>query len=460
MMKITLTNHLLLTEIPSDFLRELRARLTLQNPAYLDAVKMDRWTGNLDRELCFYHAESGGLSVPRGFIRQLIDLAKRKNIPYAIEDRRRIFPEVEIHFAGSLKPFQKEAFDAMLRHDFGTLPAPTGSGKTVVALAITAARRQPALVIVHSKELLNQWIERIETFLNIPRAEIGIVGDGHKQIGEKITVGIVNSVYPMADEIRAHVGHLVVDECHRTPSRTFTEAVSAFDCKYQLGLSATPWRRDGLSKLIFWYVGDVHHQVDQEALIENGDILRADVVTRETNFTPCADPQEEYPQMLSELTEDEGRNRLIVKDVLREASNGGGICLVLTDRKEHCRTLHDMLAMQGVDADVLTGAVCNGERKAIVERLNAGTVKVLIATGQLIGEGFDCRRLSTLFLATPIKFDGRLIQYLGRVLRPAPGKDQANVYDYVDHHVGVLKAAARSRARVYGRQRRDKGGGS
>ena len=448
-MKITLTNHLLLTEIPSDFLRELRARLTIPNPAFLDAVKMGRWTGNLEEELCFYRAECGGLSTPRGFIHQLIGLAKRENIPYVIEDRRRIFPEVEIHFAGSLKPFQEEAVDAMLRHDFGTLPAPTGSGKTVVALAIIAARRQPALVIVHTKELLYQWVERIGQFLQIPKDEIGVIGDGKMKIGDKITVGIINSIYPIASTLKDHFGHIIVDECHRTPSRTFTEAVSAFDCRFMLGLSATPWRRDGLSKLIFWHVGDVQHQVDQEALVEEGDILRAEVVVRETRFTSCHDASEEYPQMLSELTENRERNFLIIQDVIAEASNGGGICLVLTDRKEHCHALQDMLSKQDMNADVLTGSVCNGERRAIVERLDSGDVKVLIATGQLIGEGFDCKGLSTLFLATPIKFSGRLTQYLGRILRPAPGKDRARVFDYVDANVPVLQASARARQRVY-----------
>jgi superfamily II DNA or RNA helicase len=98
---------------------------------------------------------------------------------------------------------------------------------------------------------------------------------------------------------------------------------------------------------------------------------------------------------------------------------------------------------------LLTGDLPNGERQAVVEAVNTGGVKVLVATGQLIGEGFDCKALSTLFLATPIRFDGRLLQYLGRVLRPAPGKDKAKVYDYVDEEVGVLKAAAEARRRVY-----------
>ena len=153
--------------------------------------------------------------------------------------------------------------------------------------------------------------------------------------------------------------------------------------------------------------------------------------------------------MLSELTQDDNRNHLIVGDIIEEASNEVGACLVLSDRKEHCQTIQKMLSRHGVTSDVLTGSVCNGERKTIVERLNAGDVKVLIAMGQLIGEGFDCKVLSTLFLATPIKFDGRLIQYLGRIMRTAPGKDKAMVYDYVDVNVGVLKASARARQIAY-----------
>jgi len=143
----------------------------------------------------------------------------------------------------------------MASRDFGALSAPTGSGKTVVTLALIAKRRQPVLIVVHTRELQDQWMARIETFLGIPREEVGIIGGGKKRIGSKITVALVQSLYKVAGDICHHVGHLVVDECHRAPSRTFTEAVTAFDCHYMTGLSATPWRRDGLSRLIYWYLG-------------------------------------------------------------------------------------------------------------------------------------------------------------------------------------------------------------
>jgi len=380
----------------------------------------------------------------------LIGMLGGAGVQYRVEDRRRTLASVDFTFRGELLDFQEVAVSAMAARDFGVLAAPTGSGKTVMALALVAKRRQPALIVVHTKELMEQWIARIEEFLGIPAREVGRIGGGKMVVGDRVTVGLVQSLYKCAGEVVPKVGHLVIDECHRAPSRTFTEAVSAFDSRFMLGLSATPWRHDGLSRLIYWYVGDVAHKVDAVALVEAGHVLPADVVWRKTDFEPTFDPSTEYSEMLSELTRDASRNALIADDVAREAGNGGGVCLVLSDRKAHCEALVVALETRGVTAAILTGDLPTAKRQEVVAALNAGRVKVLVATGQLIGEGFDCRELSTLFLATPIKFNGRLIQYLGRVLRPAPGKVKATVFDYLDINVPVLEAAARSRLRVYG----------
>jgi superfamily II DNA or RNA helicase len=280
---------------------------------------------------------------------------------------------------------------------------------------------------------------------------VGLIGAGKKRIGERITVALVQTLYRCTDQIVPHTGHLVVDECHRAPSRTFTEAVTAFDCRYMLGLSATPWRRDKLSTLIFWHLGDVHHEVDKVQLEEKGHILKADVVVRPTVFEPYFDPVTDYSRMLSELTADDLRNRLIAADVEKEVQSGKGVCLVLSDRKKHCETLQGILRYKyNIHSDLLTGDLSDDARKAVLERLNKGQVNVLIATGQLIGEGFDCPDLSTLFMATPIRFSGRVMQYLGRILRPAQGKSRARVYDYVDERVAPLVAAAKARQRIYG----------
>jgi superfamily II DNA or RNA helicase len=393
-----------------------------------------------------------GLWIPRGYLRQLILLCRRMGIDHRIEDRRPRLPPVQFTFCGQLRPFQEAAVNQMLARDFGTLNSPTGSGKTVMALCMIARRGQPAIVVVHTKELACQWVERIEAFLGIPAAECGMIAGGRVKVGAEITVALVQSLYKCAEEVSKRIGFVVVDECHRCPSRTFTEAVTAFDSKYMLGLSATPWRRDHLSRLIFWHLGDVHHEVDQTELVATGAVLPAEVIVRSSSFQPYHNPVGEYSQMLSELTADTERNLLIAEDVAREARESTGICLVLSDRKAHCENLQALLRYRfKVDSELLTGDLPLQQRQEVVERLNAGRVRVLIATGQLIGEGFDCPNLSTLFLSTPVRFSGRVLQYLGRVLRPAPGKQRARVFDYVDVRVETLVKAAKARQRVYRR---------
>ncbi len=435
--------------LPTGMLEQVMAILTFQNPTFAENEKRGYSNWNIPQLIRCYEFTSDQLTVPRGFTKQLLMTLRKAGISYQVKDRRRVLPEVDFTFKGNLHDFQVEAVEALAKRDFGTLAAPTGGGKTVIALALIAQRRQPTLVVVHTRELLEQWIDRISTFLGIRAQEVGIVGNGKKRIGDEITVALVQSLYKCTGDVAPHVGHLIVDECHRAPSRTFSEAVTAFDCRFMLGLSATPWRRDGLSRLIYWHLGDKVHEVDKGSLVEAGHVLSAEVVWRETNFNPWHDPSTEYSQMLSELTQDSARNALIAADVIRGAGNGSGVCLVLSDRKAHCKALADILTHRGIDVAMLTGNLSNGERQKIVADLNAGRIKVLVATAQLIGEGFDCRELSTLFLATPIRFSGRLLQCLGRVLRPAPGKEHARVFDYVDMEVGVLKHAARARARIY-----------
>lgn len=428
---------------------EIKGNLTFVNPKWASNERLGYWNGRTPRELKHYWLDGDSLQVPRGYTRQLLAMLRPRGMAaYKVVDRRRTLPDVSFSFGGELRDYQREAIEAFTFRDFGVLAAPTGSGKTCMALAMVSARRQPALIVVHTAELLNQWVDRIGAFLGIPASEVGVIGGGRLQLGERVTVGLVQSLFKCAAEVAPRIGFLIVDECHRAPARTFTEAVTAFDCKYMLGLSATPWRRDGLSRLIYWYLGDKVHEIDRAALIEAGHIMKAEAVFRHTDFIPQSDPKGQYTRMLNELADDQARHELIVADVVAEARNGGGVCLVLTDRKSHCETLRGMLQGEGIEAAVLTGDLKQAERAGVVARLTGGEVRVLIATGQLVGEGFDLPALSTLFLVTPVKFSGRVLQYLGRVLRPLPGKEQARIYDYVDP-VGVLQAAAKARARVY-----------
>ena len=448
---ITITNNLRLKNVPQDLLAVLTEKLEILNPKWVENERMGRWNRGIPKVLRFCDKVGRtGLWIPRGYMRQLILLCRKYDLKYEIDDQRRRLAPMGFSFNGNLRPFQQVAVDRMLAKDFGTLSSATGSGKTIMALYMIAQRRQPTLIIVHTKDLAAQWTLRIEKFLGIEAQEVGIVGGGKKQIGEKVTIALVQSLYKCVEEVAERVGFLVVDECHRCPSRTFTEAVTGFDSQYMLGLSATPWRRDKLSKLIFWHLGDVHHEVDKKHLLKTGDVLPAEVITRETDFKPHYDPVTEYSKMLSELTADTQRNILIAADVAREAATNEGICLVLSDRKAHCENLRALLKFRfKIESEILTGDLNMDQRQLVIEGLNQKRVQVVIATGQLIGEGFDCQNLSTLFLATPIRFSGRVLQYLGRVLRPAPGKKTARVFDYVDIHVDTLTKAALARQRIY-----------
>jgi superfamily II DNA or RNA helicase len=367
-----------------------------------------------------------------------------------VEDNRRTLPEVDFDFQGTLRPLQSQAVADVMKRDHGTLSASTGSGKTCMGLYMIAQRKQSALVVVHTKELLTQWVGAIEKFLGIPADQVGIIGNGKFSIGNKITVALVQTLYRRLDDVTPHKGHLVIDECHRTPSRVFTQAVDAFDARYRLGLTATPWRRDKLSKVIFWYVGDVTGEINKQDLLDNGSLCQAEAVFIPTGFTPVLDPSDYYSKAMSELTQDIDRNRLIARTV--KEHNGTGITLILSDRREHCSTIADILKQdQGIQPAVLTGQTPAKAREKIIQDLQSGECHYLVATGQLIGEGFDLPEIGTLALATPVKFSGRLIQYIGRALRPAPGKDKAVILDFVDDH-GVFEYSARSRRETYEQQ--------
>lgn len=450
-MRITLRHHLELSDIPGDLRETLKERLTFANPKWLENDRLGRWNKGTPQVLRFYDSgRDGRMWIPRGFLRQLLLTCREQGLAYTLDDRRRRLADVAFTFTGQLKAFQQKAVAAMLARDFGTLTAPTGAGKTVMALAMVARRRQPALVVVHTKDLARQWVDRIGSFLNIPEDQIGMIGGGKSRPGTAITVAMVQSLVKQAEQVARNTGFLIVDECHRCPSRTFTEAVTAFDSVYMLGLSATPFRRDNLSRLIFWHLGDAHHEVDKNSLVVKGDLLPAEVIWRQTAFATQFDPVTEYAKMLAELTANDERNRLIAADVALEAGRNAGVCLVLSDRKRQCQTLQALLTYKHhIACELLTGDMPETQRRQVIDTVNQGRCQALVATGQLIGEGFDCSNLTCLFLATPIRFSGRLIQYLGRVLRPAPGKHRAKVYDYLDAEVGVLAAAANARRRVY-----------
>lgn len=442
---LTVSGQCHLAGISRSLLAALEERLTIDNPKYHAAKKYGRWVGkNFKQQLYFYERDDTGISFPRGFAAQAVKLCRTyMGKGPSIEDKRRRLPEVDFSFRGELRPYQQEAVSDILSRHFGVLVAGTGSGKTVMALEVIAQRRQPTLIIVHSRELMYQWQERVRQFLGM---DAGLIGDANFDI-RPLSVAIVNTARKRLDELIPRFGHLVVDECHRVPATLFTEVVKRFDTYYMLGLSATAYRReDGLTRLIYLYMGDRSHQVDPQKLAETGAVLQPEFIQKKTGFKFVF--RGNYQSLMNALTKNELRNQQIAADILAEAKASGGTVLVVSDRVAHCQKLARLLAEEGMAASILTGKISAAERSAIVEALHRGEVKVLVSTLQLVGEGFDVAGLTTLFLTTPIKFTGRLRQVIGRILRPASGK-QARVIDYVDEHVGVLRNSARIRRQAY-----------
>ncbi|MBW2466232.1 MAG: DEAD/DEAH box helicase [Deltaproteobacteria bacterium] len=442
---LTVAGQCHLSNISPSFLQALQHSLTIDNPKYKDAKKYGRWVGkNFKRKLVFFELAEEGILFPRGFAAQAVELCKRyMGRGPVIKDLRRRLEEVDFNFYGTLRPYQEEAVKDIMRRQFGVLVSATGSGKTVMAFEVIAKRRQPTLILVHSRELMYQWEERARQFLGI---QAGLIGDSKFAI-MPLSIAIVNTARKRLVEITPCFGHLIVDECHRVPATLFTEVVKKFDSYFMLGLSATAYRReDGLTRLIYLYMGDRSHQVDPEELTASGAVLKPEFIQKTTDFKYIF--RGNYQALMNSLTKNEIRTRQIAEDIHEEAMKTEGIILVVSDRVAHCRKIGEMLAGKGVQVTILTGRQTMAERTEIVEAVHRGDVKILIATLQLVGEGFDAENLTTLFLTTPIKFTGRLKQVIGRILRPASGK-QPKVIDYVDEHIGVLRNSAGIRRRAY-----------
>jgi superfamily II DNA or RNA helicase len=436
------------SDLAPEVVKRIEADLTVPNPKWEQVERYNRSRRrNFQPEMLeYYQRESGVLILPRGYINHLLN--RMAPAPYMLVDRTRMLEPADFEFRADLHPYQVQAVNDLTARRFGVLEAPPGAGKTVIALSIIARRKQPALVIVHTKELMYQWQKRATQFLDLTEDEVGLLGDGHKRIGSRLTIAIINSLYKSIDEVKAAVGHLIVDECHHIPSRTFTDVVGTLDTAYMLGLSATPYRRDKLTRIIYFSLGDRLHRIQPRQLQAIDKIMKATLTVRHTRCAYYFD-SDEYQSMISALIADKKRNALIAGDVVERAkAGGGGIALVISDRVAHCEELCRIISAKGTPVSLLTGAMSTTRRSELIEHLNTASDHILVATAQLIGEGFDLKALNSIFLATPIKFTGRVKQYIGRILRISEGKQEAVIYDYVDEN-GILKSSFHSRLVAY-----------
>lgn len=400
----------------------LREKLNFFNTEYLVKEKMGISTYQTEKYFKLISETSDQVLLPRGFLSELISFCKEQNLPYQVIDERQKKSEITIQSKIALYDYQQIAFEKIIDKDYGVIVAPPGAGKTVLGLELIAKKLQPALILVHRKQLMDQWIERIQSFLGIAKKDIGQISGSKKTLGKEITVAMMQSLIKMEGEEKEKItnafGTIIIDECHHIPAKTFRELITQFNPYNLYGLTATPKRKYNDEKLIYYYIGEILTTINPNKTITNTKQKKGEkhtiVELHETSLSVPFDRKIDTFEILSKiLIFDSNRNMLITQNVLRHVMKGKKI-LLLTERKEHVEVLYLYLKAH-CEVITLTGDDSVSKRKVKLEQLNLGHFQVLIATGQLLGEGLDLPILDCLFLIYPFSFEGKLIQYIGRL---------------------------------------------
>lgn len=441
----------------SPALRNRLVRLAaFQNPDFYKSQAMRLPTYDKPRVIACAEDHPSHISLPRGCLDELKDLLLRLKIVPTIRDERVSGRPLAVGFRGTLRNEQLAAASAMLRHDFGVLSAGTAFGKTVLAAWLIAQRQVNTLVLVHRQQLLEQWIERLGAFLDLGPSSIGSIGGGRKRPGGAVDVALIQSLVRkgVVDDRVADYGHLIVDECHHLPARSFELVARRTKARFVAGLSATLARKDGQHPIIFMQCGPVRYHVDarQQAAarpFEHTVLVRSTAFRTAREVDP--DARIQFHGLYAELGTDEARNRLICHDVVRSVLEGRSP-MVLTERNEHLDRLAAALAPEVRHLVVLRGGMGRKELRAVADRLANipdGEDRVLLATGRYVGEGFDDARLDTLFLALPVSWRGTIAQYAGRLHRLHDRKREVRIYDYADLEIPLLARMFDRRCRGY-----------
>jgi len=438
--------------LPDSLFKFLRKKLVFRNPEHMMNERLGYSNWQTRRWIYALRKHEDGIVVPAGLLEEIKSWAEENSVTIHIEDRRQAIKGVRISSSIELRPDQERMLKKLLEVDRCVLEAQPGFGKTIVALQYIVKRRQPALVIVHTRELLQQWKKCIEKNFASKKGNIGIIGDSKWKVGRLITIASHQTLVRRdLTEIKNSFGCLVIDECHHIPATTFLSVVRQFAATYVLGLTATPYRKDKLERLMVYSVGPVVKMKTGEAIVplENGPTVPLTAHIRGTAFR-LQEQGLDFFQIGERIMRSTERNEQIASDVaaLLEA---GQKCLVLSERVEHCHTLFQMIRerMKGIHGSVAEGTMTKGNRLRLSQRIRQERFQLLIATGKLIGEGFDWPEVTHLFFSFPFSWKGKLIQYIGRVQRTVPGKLHAHVYDYVDFDVPILKGMHFQRLRTY-----------
>lgn len=435
-------------DLPQPLLNRLIRLAAFQNPEFYKAQTMRMPVWNKPPVIGCAENFPLYIGLPRGCLDAVLELLKKNDIRPEIRDERLTGCKVAVKFTGELRKDQKAAVRAMLKQEVGVLCAPTAFGKTVIAASLIARRKISTLILVHRTELLRQWKERLNTFLELSKDMPGQIGGGkHKPTG-KIDVAVMQSLSRLEElpKLLDEYGQIIVDECHHVSAFSFEEILKQTKSKYVVGLTATPIRRDGHQPIIFMQCGPIRLSA---ARPKNTQVQLE--VWPQYSSAPEFPPNSGIQDLFRILATDVNRNRRIAKDILAAYQEGRKI-LVLTERTEHLQLLREAIGNDIENFFLLHGRLSKKERAGILAQLTAlddSAPRVLLATGRLIGEGFDHPPLDTLVLAMPISWKGTLQQYAGRLHREHADKKDIRIYDYIEHDQPQLARMWDKRQRGY-----------
>lgn len=445
----------------------LKRIASFKNPEFYSKQAMRLSTFNTPRIICCADIDDDYLVLPRGCEDAVKDLLKEQGVSMNVVDKTNFGKPIKVTFMGVLRQEQSDAIQTLLPFDNGVLSATTAFGKTVTAAALIGERKVNTLILVHTKALLDQWKERLETFLSIAyKEENEEVRRGRKRkwspIGTLCSTGnTLHGIIDIAtmqsclseDGVKSFVrdyGMVIVDECHHVSSVSFETVLKYVNAHFVYGLTATPIRKDGHQPIIFMQCGPIRYVADAKQQMKSQTFSRI-LVPRYTSSRILTEDKNTYTQVIHQLAEDGNRNKLIINDV-SEALNAGRTPLVLTILTSHVETFVSMLSGLNCKVISLVGSESTKEKRQkmdLLKNTKQEELLVVVATGKYIGEGFDFARLDTLHLALPVSWKGVIAQFAGRLHREYEGKTETHIYDYVDLRVPICETMYRRRLHGY-----------
>ena len=436
-------------QLPQALANRLIRLAAFQNPEFFkaQAMRMSVW----DKPRVIGKAENypQHIALPRGCFDAARDLLRDNGIHCDLRDERYAGEALDVSFVGTLRLDQETAVAAILDHETGVLCAPTAFGKTVIAASLITRRGVNTLVLVHRTELLKQWQERLQAFLGVGQDVVGTIGGGKARPTARIDIAVMQSLSRQGtvDPLVENYGHVIVDECHHVGAVSFDAILKRAKARFVLGLTATPIRRDGLQPIIFMQCGPIRHTSVKPA----GAPQELEVVPHSCHGHIDLPPAAGIQDVFRHLANDASRTAAIADEV-KNAFEQGRKVLVLTERAEHLDAILTALNSRSHSPFVLHGRMSRKQRAAVIVELEAlppDAPRILLATGKLVGEGFDHPPLDTLVLAMPVSWKGTLQQYAGRLHREHASKSNVRIIDFVDVGHPALRRMWEKRQRGY-----------